>query len=283
MKFKIVFIGGLTNGKKLLEFLNNDKDSLVELIVTYPKKQKRPRYANINKKEHTKIIYDTDISSYIDLIKEIKPDFIFVCGWSYIIPELILNIAKIASIGFHPSKLPIDRGRSVLAWQIEEGYRETALSMFYLEQKIDSGDLIDQIIIKIDEHDNINDVLDKIDIETKCIIKKNYPLLKKNKIKPIVQNEKNSTYRELRTSKHSLINWNTSAKNIHNKIRAITKPYPGAEGFLGKNKYKFWKSVIPKKSISDKNYIKGYFKFEKDHIMVKCKDKFILILDYEKM
>ena len=43
MKFKIVFIGGLTNGKKLLEFLNNDKDSLVELIVTYPKKQKGPR------------------------------------------------------------------------------------------------------------------------------------------------------------------------------------------------------------------------------------------------
>ena len=283
MKFKIVFIGGLTNGKKLLEFLDNDNDSLVELIVTYPKEINRPRYAEIYKKNNTKIIYDTDISGYIDLVKGIEPDFIFVCGWSYIVPESILKIAKIATIGFHPSKLPIDRGRSVLAWQIEEGYSETALSMFYLEKKVDAGDLIDQIIIKINEQDNINDILEKIDINTKCIIEKNYPLLKKNKIKPVVQNEKFSTYRILRTNKNSLIQWDNLAINIHNKIRAITKPYPGAEGFLGKEKYKFWKSIVSSKGISEKNYINGYFKFKKDHIMVKCKDKFIKIIDYEKL
>ena len=256
MIFKVVFIGGLTNGNRLLDFLNKDIDTNIELVITYPEKKINPRQFKINNNNYKKVIYDFNASNHIDLIRRINPDFIFVCGWSYIIPKNILDIAIKASIGFHPSKLPLDRGRSVLAWQIEGGYSNTALSMFHLSEGVDSGDIIDQIIITIDDKENINDILNKIDIETENIISKNYPLLKIDKANRSMQNEKYSTYRKLRDRSNSLINWNLPAKDIHNKIRAIKKPYPGAEGFLGKNKYKFWKSELSEKK---KNYLKFFF------------------------
>ena len=283
MKFKVIFIGGLTNGNLLLKYLNNDQDSTIELVITYPKEIKNPRSYEIKEKDFKKVIYDTDVSKYKNLIKKINPDFIFVCGWSFLIAKKIFDLPNIAAIGFHPSKLPKDRGRSVLAWQIEEGYTETALTMFHLNEKVDSGDIIDQISISINNDETVNDILNKIDHETINLIKKNYSLLKTNKANRITQDEKKSTYRILRNSSNSLISWNLDAQDIHNKIRAITKPYVGAEGYLGKQKYKFWKSEISKKQINDVNYKIGDFLIENNYIKVMCRDKFIYIVDYEKL
>ena len=283
MKFKVIFIGGLTNGNSLLKYLNNDQDTIIELVITYPKEIKNPRSCEIKEKDYKKVIYDTDVSKYKNVIKKIKPDFIFVCGWSFLVAKSIFDLSNIAAIGFHPSKLPKDRGRSVLAWQIEEGYTETALTIFHLNEKVDAGDIIDQISISINNDETVNDILNKIDHETINLIKKNYSLLKTNKANRIAQDEKKSTYRILRNSSNSLISWNLDAQDIHNKIRAITKPYVGAEGYLGKQKYKFWKSEISKKQINDLNYKIGDFHIENNYIKVKCRDKFIYIVDYEKL
>ena len=91
-------------------------------------------------------------------------------------------------LNFHPSLLPKDRGRSVLAWQIEEGYTETALSMFYITKGVDDGDIIAQNRIKILKSDTIKNILNKCNIETSKLIKILQLILKRkhqgeNKIK----------------------------------------------------------------------------------------------------
>ena len=70
------------------------------------------------------------VKDCIHAIKDLAPDLIIVAGWSELIPNEILSIPRMGVIGFHPAKLPFDRGRSVLAWQIEDGYTETSLTMF---------------------------------------------------------------------------------------------------------------------------------------------------------
>ena len=106
---KIIFIGGLTNGYKTLEFLVKTKYIKISLAIT-SSISNVPRFKNLkqNFKE-------------LKVIETIKPDLIIVSGWSSLIDKQILEIPKKGVVGFHPSNLPKDRGRSTLAWQIEEG------------------------------------------------------------------------------------------------------------------------------------------------------------------
>ena len=131
-KLKIIFIGGLTNGKIVLEYFQKNRYVKVPLIITHPQNNPTPRYADISCIIHgSRIKTDLEANTHKEIIHNLKPDFIFVAGWSGILSEELISIPRFGTIGFHPSKLPRDRGRSVLAWQIEEGYTETALTMFY--------------------------------------------------------------------------------------------------------------------------------------------------------
>jgi methionyl-tRNA formyltransferase len=273
-KKKVIFIGGLSNGKKVVQFLLSQKNLKVDFIFTHNKKKNIPRYSNFSfLKKKIKILKTNNVNHYYLKIKKYKPDIILVAGWSNIISEKILEIPKYGVVGFHPSDLPKDRGRSVLAWQIEEGYKKTALTMFYYTKKADAGDIIGKYIINIKKTDYVNDILDKVDFATIKLLNKYFKKLFTTTIKKIKQNKKKATYRKLRTYEDQLINWNDKGEKIINKIRAISNPYPGAIGFIKGKKYKIWKAKI----VSFKK--KG--KKLKKTLLVKSKNCSILLQNYE--
>ena len=159
-------------------------------------------------------------------IVEINPDFIFVVGWSQLIDKEIVNASKKGTVSFHTSKLAKDRVRSTIAWQIAEGNTETALTMFYLSEGIDNGDIIAQEIIKIEQNDYVKDIMYKIKKSTFNILKAHFPLLIKGKALRIKQDEKQVSYRRLRNpNQDCFINWNQNTKNICNHILAVSYPY----------------------------------------------------------
>ena len=273
-KKKVIFIGGLSNGKKVVNFLLTQKDLNLELVFTHLKKKNIPRYRSFSSlKKKVKIFKTDNVNDYYLKIKESKPDIIVVAGWSNIIEEKILEIPKFGVVGFHPSNLPKDRGRSVLAWQIEEGYKRTALSMFYYAKKADAGDIIGKELIHIKKTDYINDVLDKVDTATIKLLNKYFKNLFMTHIKKIKQNNRKASYRKLRTLKNQLIYWNESGEKIINKIRAISKPYPGAIGLINGKKFKIWRA----KKLNRK--IKG--KYFKHFLIANCKNCSILLQKYE--
>lgn len=281
----VIFIGGLTNGKIILEYLQSNKFVDLPLVITHPKNHPVPRYVDISTIFlEGDIKYDLDANMFTKLISSYKPDFIFVAGWSGMISKKLLLIPKLGTIGFHPSKLPNDRGRSVLAWQIEAGYNETALSMFYFNESPDCGDLIAQEKIIIDKSDYINDVLDKVDIASRKLIKSYFPLLMRGAAPRRPQNINEGNYRYLRTDKHSMIDWNNSTISILNKIRAISKPYPGSIGILDDNKYRIWKAESHKKNKFFKEKRIGNCIYDDNNdIIVQCKDGLIKVTDFEEI
>ena len=95
-------------------------------------------------------------------------------------------------IGFHPAKLPFDRGRSVLAWQIEDGYTETSLTMFKYSDYPDGGDILAQEPIAIASNDYINDILDKVDAASLNLIRAYFPLLRKGFLKGVKHTNRKS-------------------------------------------------------------------------------------------
>lgn len=278
---RVIFIGGLTNGKIVYDYLKSNKYVDLILTITYPDDFSGPRF--IQFVDDNNIIKSGTTKGYENLIKEKNPDIIFVAGWSEIISSEILSVPKYGVIGFHPAKLPYDRGRSVLAWQIEEGYTETALTMFEYSEYPDGGDILAQEIIKIEETDYINDILDKIDKATYNIMRAYFPLLRQNLLKREKQNLCIGNFRRLRTQFDSIINWNDISVNIYNKIRAISKPYPGAETKIEKKNMKIWRADIlyyfpfggnTKPGTLVANFFDGTF-------LIKTRDSFIHILEYD--
>ena len=178
----------------------------------------------------------------IKKIKKLNPDLIFVIGLSQIISKEILDIPKFGCIGFHPTPLPKMRGRAVIPWMILLGVRESAATLFFLDEKVDSGDIIDQERYFIEETDYAGDVYNKVCVALETLIERNFPLLIAGKISRIPQNEKEATYLSKRVPSDGLINWNDSSNSILRLIRAVSKLYPGAYSFYEGKKIIFWKA-----------------------------------------
>ncbi len=285
---KVIFIGGLTNGELIVDYLIRLKKIDLKLIITHPKNHKIQSYRNFSKfRNKCEIVRNLNALIYYKKIKNIKPDLIIVSGWSWIIPKKILITPRIGAVGFHPSDLPRDRGRSVLAWQIEEGYTQTALTMFIMKEGVDSGDIIGKRKIQIKYKDTIKDILLKCDKASLFLIKKYLIKILNGKIKTTKQDEKKATYRKMRDSSNSEIIWSDKTVNIYNKIRAISYPYPGAYF-----KYKNIKYLVKKSKVIRKNkkyllnnlrpgtLIKSSGKY--DHIF-KTSDGYLEITTYEEI
>lgn len=283
-KIKLVLIVGLSNGKIVYEYFSKNKNCEVVLLITYPDDCNKPRHMDIGYNTKHKTIITYAANDYVAEIIEANVDFIFVAGWSELLNEKILSASKNGVIGFHPSRLPNDRGRSVLAWQIEDGYTETALSMFYYGDIPDNGDIIAQENIKINELDYINDVLDKVDRATYNLLRAYFPLLKNGKAPRIKQNNNEGNFRRLRTEIDSLIDWDQPAKVIINKVRAISHPYPGAITELSNSKYKVWKVEIVNEFSFGINTFPGTIvaKLYNNQLIIRSRDAFIKVIDYEE-
>lgn len=218
---------------------------------------------------------------HISTIKEINPDYIFVIGLSQLVSKNIIEAAKKGVIGYHPTPLPKFRGRAAMAWQILLGVRETKCSLFFIDEGMDSGDIIGQEEYIIQDTDYIADVGVKSKKALKNLTKRVLPQLLDGSIKPIKQNEEEATYLLKRTPEDGLIDWNESVERIQRLIRAVSKPYPGAYSrYDGEQKVIFWKADF----IENKKYIgtPGQIAAKtSEYIDIVCNDGLLRVYEYE--
>jgi len=280
-QIKVVFIGGLTNGYIVYDYLKRNKYVDLALAITYKDDFTGARYQRIP--DSQEVLRSGSTKDCVQLIAKIQPDLIIVAGWSELVPDEILNIAPMGCYGFHPAKLPMDRGRSVLAWQIEEGYAETALTMFKYTNYPDGGDIIAQELIKIDTEDYINDILDKIDGATLNIMRAYFPLLRQGLIKPRKQDLSEGNFRRLRGAADSVIKWNQNSETIYNKVRAISHPYPGATTTLEGKEIIVWRSEICNDFPIGKDQTAGTLiaKLFDNSLVYRTRNGFLRITEYQ--
>lgn len=173
----------------------------------------------------------------IEMIKNSAPDYIFVIGLSQLVSKEIINAAKNGVIGFHPTPLPQYRGRAAIVWQILLGVRETKCTLFFIDEGMDSGNIIAQEPYLIEDSDYAIDAENKCLAAFECLLQRVLPQLKNGLIQAIPQNEAEATYLLKRSPEDGLIEWNQSAEAIQRLVRAVSKPYPGAFCYY-KGRYK---------------------------------------------
>ena len=177
-------------------------------------------------------------------IQLVNPDFIFVIGLSQIIPKSILNLANEYAIGFHPTPLPKFRGRAAIPWQILLGVSESKVSLFKLDEGVDSGDIIFQYPYKIDKDDYALDVYEKVCYAMRIALHHCLTNIYNDTVNFIKQDEDEATYLLARRPEDGKINWHWSGEEIYTLIRATSKPYPGAFAYYKGKKVIFWKANL---------------------------------------
>jgi methionyl-tRNA formyltransferase len=248
---KIVFIGGVEIGFKVLEGVYTTGYD-VDTVFTLPFEMEEKTSGFIDfeplvKSNKSNLLRVKDINSqeYIDKIKNINPDLIIVCGWQRLVCKEILDIPKLGTIGFHSSLLPKYRGRAPVNWAIIMGEKETGITMFYLTPEADDGNIIAQKPFPILLDDDCDTVYKKSALAGVELIKEYLPLIEKG-VAPRLHNP-SGTYPHYpkRTPKDGLIDFQRSALDVYNFVRALTKPYPGAY-YIDKNGEKIivWKIEI---------------------------------------
>ena len=217
-------------------------------------------------------------------LNKLDIDILIICGWQRLIPNWLIKKCNIYPIGIHGSPLGITkgRGRSPQNWGIILGLENFYISIFKIENGVDSGEIIDTKHFKYSPYDTIKTSYYKISVlSAQMIIKniKNKNFYSSNFIK---QNHTEAQYFPQRLPEDGVIDWNRSEKDIRNFIRALTKPYPGALTFIDNNIIKIW-SILPFDIQMEGNYEVGEIIkiFNKNDILIKTKESLMLIDEYE--
>mgnify|MGYP003114751124 CR=1 FL=1 len=179
----------------------------------------------------------------VEIIKQCEPDVVIMCGWRQIITRELLDIPKFGWIGFHPTLLPKGRGPAPIINSILQGWKQSGLSMFYLTEGLDDGDIIAQESFMIEEDDYAMDVYNKVIKAGKKIVSKYVPRILDNTVSAISQNNSHATFFNKPKLKDNEINLlNDSSETIYKKIRALSHPYKGAYIKVGADKLIIWKA-----------------------------------------
>jgi methionyl-tRNA formyltransferase len=190
-------------------------------------------------------------SEYLETLRSWRADLGIAIGWYYMIPRSIRAAFPLGAAGIHASLLPKYRGGAPLVWAIINGERKSGVSFFYFEDGVDVGDLIAQKEFDIEDDDTIKTVYDKATQASLRVLSEYVPLLRQGKA-PRVPQEGTSTQFPQRSPEDGLIDWKSkTAQQVHNWIRAQTRPYPGAFTYLGKEKVLIWKASVSGVQLKD--------------------------------
>ena len=169
-----------------------------------------------------------ELVNLIPRFQELAPDYIFSFYYRFMIPEQILKCAKIAALNMHGSLLPKYRGRAPVNWAILHGETETGATLHVMEAKPDAGDIVGQAAVSIGPDETATDVFGKVSEAAVKVIEQVLPSLIRGNI-PRKPNElQKGSYFGGRKPADGQIHWNQTAKQVHDLVRAVAPPYPGA-------------------------------------------------------
>jgi methionyl-tRNA formyltransferase len=170
----------------------------------------------------------SDLLELLPQFKKIAPDYIFSFYYRYMITSDILATAGIAALNMHGSLLPKYRGRAPVNWAILHGETETGASLHIMEAKPDAGDIVGQVAVPIDPDEDATAVFAKVSNAAVEVMQAALPELLQGRVPRTPNVLANGSYFGGRKPEDGRIHWNQSAKQVHDLIRAVAPPYPGA-------------------------------------------------------
>ena len=246
---KILFMGTPDFAKESLENLYNNGYEICGVVTTPDRPSGRGMKLNISPvKEYAlekklnifqpeKITNNTEFK---DEIKALNPDLVCVVSYGVILPKSFLKIPRLGCINVHPSMLPKYRGSAPIQWAILNGDKKTGVTIMYLNEKMDAGDIIIQKEVEIGDDETTGELWNRLSKIGAELLIESIKNIENGTVVRTVQPEE-FTLAPMLTKDMSKIDWKlkTSA-DIKNLVRGLN-PIMGAFSFLNGKKIKFWK------------------------------------------
>lgn len=179
----------------------------------------------------------------VEDLRVLNPDLMITCAFGQILSQEILDIPKYGVINIHASLLPKYRGASPIHYAILNGEKTTGITIMKTDIGIDTGDIILQKEINISENETCGELFDRLSILGADAIVECLPLIFDGSAKFVNQDDKKATFSKIIKKEDALINWEDSAENINNKIRAFN-PAPVAFCYLDGNPFKIYSATV---------------------------------------
>lgn len=221
---------------------------------------------DIANKQHIPLVKINNINDQevIHALKKYNIDWLFIIGWSQIAKKEVLETPKSGCIGMHPTLLPVGRGRAAIPWAIIKGLNETGVTMFKLDEGVDTGQIIGQGVIHLDEHTTATDLYERVEEMHIKLISKYWSNIVSDTINFTKQDESKATEWPGRKPQDGEIVREMSMDEAHKIVRAVTHPYPGAFYKKGNKTVRIWSA-----------------KTNKDGGEIQLKNGYLTPIDYE--
>lgn len=243
----MVFMGTPDFSVPILQQLIIDGYQVIA-VVTQPdrpkgrKKEMTPPPVKVEAQKHAiPVIQPNKISNKEELatVLALKPDLIVTAAFGQILPKELLDAPKFGCINVHASLLPELRGGAPIHYAILQGKKVTGITIMYMAEKLDAGDILTQVEVPIDEKDHVGTLHDKLSQAGAKLLSETIPRLLDGRITPIKQNDQQATFAANIKREQEKINWNRSGEEIYNHIRGL-HPWPVAYSLLQGQVIKIW-------------------------------------------
>ena len=277
---KVVFMGTPDFAVPILEGLIENYD--VVGVVSQPDKKVGRHQQLVNTpikevalKNNIICFQPVKIREDYNNILELNPDIIVTCAYGQIIPKEILDFPRLGCINVHASLLPKLRGGAPIHKSIIDGYDKTGITIMYMDEKMDSGDIISQSETIITDTDNLESVHDRLSLMGSELLLDTLPSIIEGSNNRIKQNEEEVTYAWNIKREEEHIDFSKTRREVFNLIRGLS-PVPGANFLLDNQEMKVYSSIISEKVFYSKKVgeITGLYK---DGIGVNCSDGEIIL------
>ena len=281
---KIVFLGNPNVSVSILKSLLKTENDIVGVVSNSPKISGRglkKRYTPLGLYAINKKLKLLCLSSFKDeklyrALKKLNPDLFIVVAFK-IIPQKFLNIPKFGAINLHASLLPNYRGASPIQYALLNGDKKTGVTTFFMDDKIDNGKIIMQKEFKINDNDNYETLIRKVESHGSDLVIKTIDNIANN-AKYQQQDESNISYAPKIQKEMLLINCFENSNTNHNKVRAFS-PIPGAFVKINDKRLKILKTR--KTSIrSLKENVSKIF-INKNKVFIGCSESLLELLEVQ--
>lgn len=282
----VIFMGTPEFAVPTLKMLHQNGHN-IQLVVTQPDKPSG-RGKKLKKSEVKEAAEDLGLPVFqpdkikkqenLDVLKQYNPDVIVVVAYGQILSKEILDLPKFGCINVHASLLPKLRGAAPLNWAIINGETKTGVTTMKMDVGLDTGDMLLKSEVEIDEHMNVGQLHDILMVKGAELLIETLEKIENDKIVPEKQDNSLSKYAPMFNNENRKINWNLSAKKIHDLIRGLS-PWPTAYFVMEDKTVKVYESAFTKEKT---NHEPGYvIKADNEGIFVAANEGIVILKEIQ--
>lgn len=250
----IVFMGTPEFSVSALEELIKAGHNILAVVTQPDKARGRGKEIQYTPVKEAALKYDIPVyqpkqvkdTEFVNVLREINPDVMVVIAFGQILSKDILDIPKYGCINIHASLLPKYRGAAPIQWSIIDGEEITGVTTMYMNEGLDTGDMLDKEIVKISKKETGGSLHDKLAQVGSTLIIETLDKIEKGNISRVKQEDSESTYAKILDKKLGNIDFSMKAVEIERLIRGLN-PWPSAYTKLNNKNLKIWDAEVIEK------------------------------------